>query len=366
MPPRKCSRENCPTQNIAKELTVSCHRCRCQMHLLCYGVNRKPEEIFLIDNIVMFCDKCISDVSEEPSPKRKGTAPNFVQRTLDSNMMLTTPLGTESPSNKPSTKPTTQKLIESLQTELKTNTETISALKTTVESMHGTIMKQKETVRDANGINSDNIETIKTALNETHSLIESIKKQSYASVAKGSFKNQKRSEETPRTSRTTRVSAPNVTKAPVLSGTSKKVIGKPLSPVQSAPKIQRKMQDKAIWISRLHRDTGVEDIQSYVRDELGIEAVDQLDVRKLVKKDRDISTYSFVSFRIGCPLNLFETLMDTTKWPEKCNIREFKIEMKNTSGGVKLNEKSPSKNVTTPHENQTPYQSLPIMETISV
>lgn len=67
------------------------------------------------------------------------------------------------------------------------------------------------------------------------------------------------------------------------------------------------MPEKAIWISRLHRDTSAEDISPYVMDKLGIAEVDQLDIRKLVKKDRDISTYSFVSFRIGCPVSLFGT-----------------------------------------------------------
>lgn len=51
--------------------------------------------------------------------------------------------------------------------------------------------------------------------------------------------------------------------------------------------------EKAIWVSTLHRDTSAVLVLSYIRDNLGI-AVDQLGVRELLKKDCDISTYSFI------------------------------------------------------------------------
>lgn len=81
-----------------------------------------------------------------------------------------------------------------------------------------------------------------------------------------------------------------VTNTPAVSGTSKNVIGNPLSPIRPRPKMQRKMPEKDLHISRLHRDTSADEVLSYIRDNFGITSVDQLEIRKLVKKDRDIST----------------------------------------------------------------------------
>lgn len=92
----------------------------------------------------------------------------------------------------------------------------------------------------------------------------------------------------------------------------------------------------------MHRDISEDEMLTYIRNDLGIKD-DQLEVRKLVKKDRDISMYSFVSFCIMCSANLFDTLMDVNKWPSYSQIREFELNS-NPSTGAKLNERSPSKN----------------------
>lgn len=359
MPPRKCSRENCSTQNTSRDLTVICRRCRCQIHLLCYGIDGNPKDIFVTSNIVMLCDERVTGDFEQSSPKWKSNAANFVQRTLDANMSLSTTPVAESPSNKNVTaKPTTQttqKLIESLSLEIKTQTATIAALKSSVDLMHGTITQQEETVGKSIGMNNENISSIKTPLSKTQNFIESIKKQSYANVTKGSVDKRKRNEvETPKSSRPLRFSDTNKNKTPAVSGTSNNVIGKPLTPTQHRPKMKRKIPEKAVWISRLHRDTSVEDISSYVTDKLGIEAVDQLEIRKLVKKDRDISEYSFVSFRIACPAELFDTLMDVSNWPSYCQIREFKLELNpsHASAGIRIIGTSLTAN--TPSNTQPP------------
>lgn len=318
----------------------------------------------MINNIVMFCDECIGSVCEQPSPKRKGSATNYVQRTLDSNMSLITPPVNDSPSQKTVSKPSNQNLFESIQQELKNNTSTLTALKASVEAMHGTVIQQKQTVDQSIVMNKDNIELIKMSLNENHSLMESIKKQSYSNVVKGSLNKQKRSDETPRSSRASKAREPNERTAPANSGTSSNVIGKPLSPIQSRPKTQRKKPEKAVWLSRLHRDTNVEEIESYMKNKLGVTAIDQLEVRKLVKKDRDISTYSFVSFKIGCPVNLFDTLSKPSNWPSYCQIREFKLDM-NASAGVRLTENANSpKNVMSPPTVQQNQNQNIVMEMI--
>ena len=146
------------------------------------------------------------------------------------------------------------------------------------------------------------------------------------------------------------------TQTPSVNGTAEKVIGKQLSPIKPRQKMIRKVPEKAIWIGRLHRDTTEDDISTYIKNEWNIMNVDQLEIRKLVKKDRDLSEYTFVSFKVGCSAELFNTLMDVTKWPSNCQIREFKIEPMQ-SLGVIINNENTSKNDEIPHEVQ-PLQPL--------
>lgn len=89
---------------------------------------------------------------------------------------------------------------------------------------------------------------------------------------------------------------------------------------------------KAIWVSKLYRDTTEEEMLQYIKDLVGIAASEQCQVRKLVSKDKLISTYSFVSFRIICPENTFSTLLDANKWPSQCQIREFEMERRSSTG----------------------------------
>lgn len=66
---------------------------------------------------------------------------------------------------------------------------------------------------------------------------------------------------TPKTSTWTRINRrpQNLTPKPTSTcGTLRVVIGKPLSPIRTKPK---NILEKAVWISRLHRDTTEEKIR---------------------------------------------------------------------------------------------------------
>lgn len=72
----------------------------------------------------------------------------------------------------------------------------------------------------------------------------------------------------------------------------------------------------------------------------------------MVKKDSELSSYSFVSFRVACPINIFEALLDAKNWPSYCQIREFDMVQKNSSG-IRLNSersKSAEEGSSTSHE----------------
>lgn len=336
MPSRKCSSESCPADNVTAHLTVNCHRCKTPIHLPCYGICKTRDDIFLTRNVVMFCDDCLEVELEQPSPKRKGTSTVFVQRTLDFQNSVMTLSSPQTPLlNDPGNgNLTTQNLIEKLKRKLEINTSTIASLKLSVDSMHETISQQKEVVGASIKLQSDDMTAIKSTLNATRNLLKSASKPSYASVTKFNARNNSLNADTPKTRKPNQPKINERKDTPSVAGKSSAVIGKPLSPSVAKP-TRSKSPRKTIWISRLHRDTSEEEILSYISDNLRVPVDDRVQVRKLVKRDRDISSYSYVSFRITCPTTTFQTLLDADKWPSNCMIREFEMEP-NQSTGIKL------------------------------
>lgn len=301
-PPRKCSKEGCNPNNVNPDLTWHCFSCKRPIHLLCYGVVKAPEDIFINDNITMVCDECLEN-PKETSPKRKQA--NLIQSAIDvqkSSLSLTKTVPFASaPSKNVNVKQNHQfqTIIESLVEKVKIQTATIAGLQVTVETMNNNILHQKETVAESIKVHSENISTITKSLNQTPNLN---RKKTYADAAKAGLRNVNEIQ-TPKSSRPKQTSRST---KPVLTGTSNNVIGKPISP--SRPKAPPK-PEKAIWLSRMHRDTSEGDLANYIKTNIGIETPD-ITVRKLVKKDVDISSYSFVSFRITCSLSNFTTLMN--------------------------------------------------------
>lgn len=285
---------------------------------------KKPEEIFVIENVVMVCDSCIYNPKENLSPKRKqpNTAINMIQSTIDPlNPMLTISKAASNVSTtpKPAKQNQTQVMIDTLVQKVETQTATIAGLKLSVDSMNTTISQQKATVEESIKQGNDNMTSIKKKLTETPIATASANNLTYAKVVKESF-NKRKYNETPRSSKPLRTPKTN---KPVKVGMSTNIIGKPLSPDQKRSKIRSnatKFPQKAIWISKLHRDTTEEELETYVKTIVGNTASDQYQFRKLVKKDRPLSSYSFISFRITCPEDMLITLLDSKNWPSSCQI----------------------------------------------
>lgn len=265
MTPGKCSRKNCPTQNIGTNVTANCYRCKCKIHLPCYDVRKSFEEIFVIANIVILCDLCLDTVDEnEKSPKRKQpNGSNLIQRTIDTqnstiSLSMTSQLAPIKNSSKNQQQAQLQNATELMSRKLEENTVTISSLKSSVDSMKQIVLDQNTAVGDSIRINNENISNIKTTIAQTQGPIKSSNTPSYAATVKyGRTENLRSTTDTPTSSRsplnkTTRVPTPKG--LPLIVGTSTISIGKPLSPVQRHSR-PTKSAEKAIWLSGLHRDT---------------------------------------------------------------------------------------------------------------
>lgn len=143
---------------------------------------------------------------------------------------------------------------------------------------HKNILQQNETIGESTKVNNGNFSSIKESLNRKSTTDQSM---TYAEAMKEAIKHV--TKETPKSSRSARTFPPTSARTPVLVGTSSKVIGKPISPMQlkqnGRPRPALELE-KAIWVSGIHRDTTEEELATYIKESIRITNVE---VRKLVK-----------------------------------------------------------------------------------
>lgn len=84
---------------------------------------------------------------------------------------------------------------------------------------------------------------------------------------------------------------------------------------------------RSLWASRFHPETTVEQVLEYLMEKVGCNG-DQLNCRKLVKKDADLTSMQFVSFKIDSNEDIFKVMENPQIWPKYIMIREFNAENK--------------------------------------
>lgn len=73
----------------------------------------------------------------------------------------------------------------------------------------------------------------------------------------------------------------------------------------------------------MHPETAVEDMDNYIVENMPLTEKSKFKCSKLVKKDKALSTLSFVSFKIDCHSEDFDILSDPEYWPTGKPMREF-------------------------------------------
>lgn len=81
--------------------------------------------------------------------------------------------------------------------------------------------------------------------------------------------------------------------------------------------------EKAIWISRLSPSVTEAEIVEFIASNTTVTDKAKMNVRKLVKKDADLSTLNFVSFKVEVNANDFNVLIEPDVWPTNVMVREF-------------------------------------------
>lgn len=108
-----------------------------------------------------------------------------------------------------------------------------------------------------------------------------------------------------------------------------------------------------LYLSRIQPDVATEAVSAMVKANL--ETEDNPIVVKLVPKGKDISTLSFVSFKIGIDKGLKAKALDPASWPEGIMFREFE-----NFGGSRSQLPTKIARFLTPN-TQTPQMDTPTM-----
>lgn len=109
----------------------------------------------------------------------------------------------------------------------------------------------------------------------------------------------------------------------------KRVVG--IAPVSDAFEVVHTM--KYLHISKFSVHTEPEAVLKFVAEGLGVQP-NILKCTKLIKRDADISKLSFVNFKLGVPLPLYEKVYNKAMWPISIKITPFITKSKNMGNGV--------------------------------
>lgn len=99
-----------------------------------------------------------------------------------------------------------------------------------------------------------------------------------------------------------------------------------------APLQQPIESGKSLVASRFAPTTSSSMVLDYVKRNLSLEEnSDEVSVRSLVPRGRQLSELTFVSFKVTATDEIYAKLMDPTFWPNNATIREFEIREKPTA-----------------------------------
>ena len=80
---------------------------------------------------------------------------------------------------------------------------------------------------------------------------------------------------------------------------------------------------RSIYVSRLQPNVTTDNIISFIKNKIPDLDSNDVHLRLLVKKDRNVEDLNFVSYRLGCTEILYTQLMNPAFWPSHVMIRDF-------------------------------------------
>lgn len=333
---RKCNPDKCPPENLNSKYVVECYSCHEKSHLPCYDIPQPVKKVFFQPNIVFVCDECIADKS--PARKLAKQARSLVQSTLtpvglSNSGTPSRPLGNEKGKKSKADAANfdaTNNAIANLTSQIAKHTEQLKLLTQSVEHMDETVqdsalkqqesaLKQHETFASVVASAVSSKPTYQPVF-----LDETLNLQKPSTSADVNRANLERTLDAAH-----KLALKNRTLVTGTIETSEHCLGKAVQPqtqklhASNPTNNQRVNLPKSIYVSRLETSVKADDIVSYITKQTPNIDPSHISVRLLVKRDQDLKELTFVSFRLSCTEDLYDSLISPSFWPQHVRIGVF-------------------------------------------
>lgn len=283
----KCSREECPTSNVNGS-KILCFVCAKQFYGKCFGIEDEfyeayaPKSPFVSEsNIQFICPHCLRKPKKD-ALKESGMANDLVEIKESLNM------------------------ISKSQTDCERKIASISNVSVILNGKLKDVCRKIDAKISADPRKPLFADVVRSTSNETP-------------LSRAAKRLRQENENLPNNG----VSSVNTTpiRPKPRMGTLEAVIG-PSMPQSDVLRPYRRF-DRSIWVSRFHPETTIDQVMDYIVGKMGDVDKQNFNCRKLVKKDADLSSMQFVSFKIDVMDDFFEKLSDPQIWPKYILVREF-------------------------------------------
>lgn len=331
-----CSRDNCGTKSVCGPST-KCVKCNKVCYLSCYGLEKCGDNGIKIKlnfdahiavevkSFAFTCGQCdgvflidaVDEIYERITPKS-----NDASKLINQNV-------TQKP---PSSHLQKIPIISEDIIEMKATLATVVKQMNALEEIKKVTSETNSKVRQI--VNTSSVSNVFPGANtpsKNMNLAEIMKTQRAQHTAK------RRLNAEPSTSTTESVTTPKPKpriSLPSKIGTRPVNSGLGIVAVQPRPKSKF---DKSVYVSRINTSVTVDKMTAYISENTQLRAED-FRCTLLVKKDKDINTLFFVSYKIDVPAEKFDEIMNVDFWPEGVAIREFLPQARSTVALIDLIE----------------------------
>lgn len=296
---KKCNRDDCLPTNISGDATTKCGYCGSMLHLPCIGIQGSVSDVLAHPNLRVFCNECSAKYTVGSNQSASATLmkPSSLSQAHVNTAKIDSVL---------------EILNEVREVVRDTNKKVTSNVTENPIQSFADVMK---TIEEVKQLTTKTNEKLNAPPNVTTRKLDDFPPLNSPSL--------KRRREAP----SVEAPAKKFTGRKLLCGTSSDAnhglgVGVVLAarPERISPFAKF---TKSIYVSRLSTDITTDALTEYIKKR--IEGVDTSDfmLRMLVKKGDDLSTKTFLSYRLACTDTLYDKFMESSFWPSHVLIGEF-------------------------------------------
>lgn len=361
MPHRICG-GHCQPGNVNPATTMKCRNCKNSFHMPCHDIILPLAKVFTNMNIVFICDTCLDVLDGTNSPDRKRKTNRVLRDSLLSPNVNSTKMPQQqqhvqqsgSSVSKQTSNEQLYELLMSLSEKVDKQSSKVNEISDNVDTIGNGVMKTYKKTEDAYNVVYSRLmlreqQSMRDLAKETFgvnqkknitSMLQTPKgntdgfggsRRTYSTVLQNKLTVTPLPESTSERKRETHITLVNnktgqvekSTKLPTPKQGKKDVqIGRPVVERQRVPRNVNPLSN-AIRVSNFDPNVNTEEVEKYIVENTEVTDKTKFKCIKLVKKDADLSQYTYVSFKISATPDAFDILKKPEIWPKNNFVREF-------------------------------------------